>query len=225
MQRFPFFILFLVSSSILSATNGLIDDYYLGFSYSYAKWDDDYSENGPNIFSNFAVHPNISIAAGLGYRNGKAESRNIVYQGVQLSEQFDTDILSGALGISLHNRFEPSENLAIYPFIGLGISANSVDLKYSVKNLFGYTSVGEQNWKQFRYSLALGTEFLINDLFVLSPALSFQDYIDDDGAGGSSSFGWSLAGIFLFTEHFSSGLTLGGGDGYTTISLGTAIHF
>jgi hypothetical protein len=225
MKHLPSLILFLVSSSILSATTGLIDDYYLGFSYSYTKAENDYSSNGPNIFSNFAVHPNISIGAGLAYRNGNAKARNIIYQGVQLSEQFDDKAWIGDVGIVFHNRFEPSDTLAIYPFVGFAIAARSIEVEGSLTNQFGYSAPWELDYSQFLYRLALGTQFLINDFFVLSPALYFVDYMDDGGVGGSSSFGWSLAGVFLFTDHFSSGLTLGGGDGYTTISLGTAIHF
>jgi hypothetical protein len=224
MQRLAFFILFLVSSSTLTATAGLIDDYYLGFSYSYTKYENDYSENGPNIVSNFAVHPNISIGAGLAYRNGKAKARTLIYEGEQITDQFDFDIWLGNLGILLHNKFETSDSLAISPFFELGIAAQSIDIKGLVIDSFKTTPV-EVNWDQFLYRLSLGTQFLINDFFVLTPTLAFVDYIDDDGARVSSSFGWSLAGVFLFTEHFSSGLTLGGGDGFTGISLGTAIHF
>lgn len=188
MKHLPSLILFLLSSSILSATTGLIDDYYLGFSYSYTKFEKDYSENGPSIASNFAVHPNISIGAGLAYRNGKAKARTLIYEGEQITDQFDNNIWLGNLGILLHNKFEPSEILAIYPFIGLGIAAQSIDLKGSLTDKLG-TYPLEASWDQYLYSLSLGTQFLINDFFVLTPVLSFVDYMDDDGARVGSSFG------------------------------------
>lgn len=224
MKILIFLQLFVIFTSFLHAASSIIGSYSLGFSYSYQKGDN-YSASGPSLNSNFAIHPNISLGAGLGYRSTDIDSFNYISQGVPLTNKSEQDGIVGSLGFTFHNRFEASDSLDIDPFLSLSLAAAWVNVDGSITNQFGFSAPYSLSFNTKLYSLGLGTEFVINDFFIFTPYLSFSDYIDDDGTGADSSVAWSLSGSFLFTEYFSSGIRLGGGDDYTVIGLGSYIHY
>jgi hypothetical protein len=213
----------LLSVAVKAKEASNIGSYNIGFGYSHVNGDN-FDSNSFSVGSNLAFHPNFSTRLGFSYTNADVDPFTLNVFGTNVSYKEDLNQISGGISLIFHNRFQNSESFAIDPFLLLGLGVNYREVDGTASSFFGSIPYSRSFTTVPAY-LQLGSEFVINNFFIITPSLGVLGYLSDDNLNYDAFFLWSLSADFMLNEHFSLGFGIGGADGNFDFGFGSRYHF
>lgn len=200
-----------------------IGNYNIGFGYAHATGDN-FDSNSFSFGSNLAFHPNFSTRLGFSYTNADVDPFTLNVLGTNVTYKEDLNQISGGISLIFHNRFQNSQSFAIDPFLQLGLRVNYLEIDGTVSSSFGVFPYSP-SFTTVPAVLQVGSEFVINNFFIITPSVGVLGYLSDDNLNYDAFFLWSLSADFMVNEHFSLGFGIGGADGNFDFGFGSRYHF